>query len=102
MTKFQKIARLTLMPGEPRRFGVAADRVELRAEAGAAHDELGGEGAERDEEDEIGDALPGHDPERRRRRDQRRQERAHDRRLDLAGNAERPRTPQFERPATRI
>ena len=41
MTKFQKIDALQVDAGEPRGLGIAADRVELRAEAGAAHDELG-------------------------------------------------------------
>ena len=58
MTKFQKITRGRIDAGQPRRLRVAADRIELRAEAGAAHDELGGEGADRDEQDEVGDALP--------------------------------------------
>ena len=43
MTKFQKITRVDVDAGQPRRLRVAADRIELRAEARAAHDEFGGD-----------------------------------------------------------
>ena len=65
MTKFQKIVRLQVDAGEAGRFRIAADRIEPRAESRAAHDELGAERADRDEQDEVGNALPGHDPDAR-------------------------------------
>ena len=49
---------------EPRRLGISADGVEPGAIAGAAHQELRGDRADCDEQDQVRNALTGYDPDR--------------------------------------
>ena len=97
MRKLMKMTRLDLDAGEPRRFRVAADGIELRAEAGAAHQDVGGDGADGDEHDEVRHALPRGEPDRGDGRDKRRQQRAGSRSpLKLRDDAERHAAAQLD------
>ena len=64
MTKFQKIDPLHIDARQARRLRVSADRVETRAEARPPHEDFRRHRANGDEQDEVGNALAGNEPDR--------------------------------------